>query len=323
VTRAALAASILALTAAPAGAAPVEHYALVISGASGGEQYAQKYDKWRETFATLARDKLGYPDDHLILLGEREGPHVGPATRERVVRVLTDLRKRLTRDDQLFVLLIGHGSSLDADEAKFNLVGPDLTAAEWADLLKAIPARLVFVDTTSGSFPFLRTLAGRGRIVVTATDNAAQQFETVFPEFFLKAFEEAAADTDKNGRVSIWEAFAYASAGVQQWFEQRGRLSTERALLDDTGGGIGREAQSPGADGTLARTTYLESPASIAAGAGPIAALQKRKADLEAQIDALKARKDALPPDQYDSELERLLVELARVSQQIRGKTPT
>jgi hypothetical protein len=36
---------------------------------------------------------------------------------------------------------------------EFNLVGPDLTATEWADLVKPIPGRVVFVDTTGASFP--------------------------------------------------------------------------------------------------------------------------------------------------------------------------
>ena len=118
------------------------------------------------------------------------------------------------------MILIGHGTA--DDEAKFNLVGPDLSSAEWADVLKPIPARIVVVNTTGGSFPFMRRLAAKGRIVLTATDSAAQQFETVFPEFFVKAFDDPAADDDKNARVSIWEASNYASRAVHQWFEQRG-----------------------------------------------------------------------------------------------------
>src|SRR5262249_23505558 len=159
---------------------------------------------------------------------------------------------RLTRDDQLLVFLIGHGTTVDTDEAKFNLVGPDFSASEWADLLKPLPGRLVFVNTTGASFPFLHKLAGRGRVVLTATDSAAQQFETVFPEYFIKAFGDEAADADRNGRVSIWEAFQYASAAVRQSFEQKGQLPTERPLIDDTGAGVGREAQAPGVDGAVA-----------------------------------------------------------------------
>ncbi len=235
---------------------------------------------------------------------------------------LTDVRARMTKDDQLVVLLIGHGTSIDGDEAKFNLVGPDMSASEWADVIRPIPGRVVFVNTTAASFPFLRKLAGRGRIVLTATDAAAQQFETVFAEFFVKAFDDPAANFDKNGRVSIWEAFTYASAAVRQSFEQKGQLPTERPLLDDTGAGVGREAQNPGTDGAVARVTYLEPDAPLALPADSTqAALVRRRAELEAQLEELKARKESTPPDQYDAELEKLLVDIARVGIQLRTKS--
>jgi hypothetical protein len=308
------------LTAASASAA--ERYALIVTGASGGDQYARKYDTWRISFVDTLQRKFSYQRDHVLVLAETESEGVLKATRENVARVLGDLRKRLTRDDQLLVLLIGHGSSLDADEAKFNLVGPDLSASEWADLLRPIPGRLVFVNTSSASFPFLRRIAGKGRVVLTATDSSAQQFETVFPDFFLKAFEDDSADFDKNGRVSIWEAFTFASAGVAQFFQQKGQLATERPLLDDTGAGVGAEAQAPGPNGAIARITYLEPETPVALPSDTaLAVLVKRRAELEQQVEDLKARKDTIPPDQYDADLERLLIEIARLSVQIRTKS--
>src|SRR5262249_30375905 len=158
-----------------ASASAGERYALIVTGASGGDQYARKYDTWRVSFVDTLQRKFSYQRDHVLVLAETAGEGVLKATRENVVRVLGDLRKRLTKDDQLLVLLIGHGSSLDGDEAKFNLVGPDLSASEWADLLRPIPGRLVFVNTSSASFPFLRRVAGKGRVVLTATDSSAQQ----------------------------------------------------------------------------------------------------------------------------------------------------
>jgi hypothetical protein len=306
-----------------------DRYALVITGASGGDVYAQKYAKWRASFVETLRGKFRYDPQRLIVLAEalRQGSGpvedgVRPATRENVRGALADLRKRMTKDDQLLVLLIGHGTSLDGDEAKFNLVGPDLSASEWSELLRPLPGRLVFVNTTGASFPFLRKLAGRGRVVLTATDAAAQQFETVFPEFFIKAFDDAAADLDRNSRVSIWEAFTYASAAVRQWFEQKGQLPTERPLLDDTGAGIGREAQNPGTDGAIARVTYLQPDAVLALPADTaLAGLMRRRADLETLLEELKARKESTPPDQYDAELEKVLIEVARVGAQIRAKS--
>jgi hypothetical protein len=299
-----------------------ERYALVVTGASGGEAYAQKYDRWRAAFLATLREKFGYQPDRILVLAETASEGVQHATRENVQRALGDLRRRLTKDDQLLVLLVGHGTSLDGDDAKFNLVGPDMSATDWAALLKPIPGRLVFVNTTGASFPFLQKLAGRGRIVLTATDSAAQQFETVFPEYFVKAFDDGTADTDKNGRVSVWEAFIYASAAVRQSFEQKGQLPTERPLLDDTGAGIGREAQTPGTDGTIAGATYLApDPRTAAPADTELGALLKRKAELEGELEQLRARKGTIPPEQYDADLERLLLEISRVAQQIRTKS--
>lgn len=311
---------LVSLVAATASAG--ERYALLVVGASGGDSYAEKYESIRTEFTNTLRETFAYKEDHLFVLAENEAPGLQKATRENVQRILVDLRKRLAKDDQLFVCLVGHGTTTDGDEAKFNLVGPDLSATEWADLLKPIPGRLVFVNTTGASFPFLRKMARRGQVVLTATDSVAQQFETVFPEFFVKAFDDEAADVDKNGRVSIWEAFTYASAAVRQWFEQKGQLPTERPLLDDTGAGVGREAQAPGNDGVLARTTYLEpEPAVELPSDAALATLVKRRVAIEAALEELKARKESTPPDQYEAELERVLTELARVSLQIKAKS--
>jgi hypothetical protein len=298
-------------------AVAADRYAVVITGASAGELYALKYDEWRKAFTTTLKQKLGYPDDHVIILAESEHSDVSRPTRDNVRHTFTELRDRVSTDDLVFVLLIGHGT-VDEDEAKFNLVGPDLSASEWASLLKPLKARLVFVDTTGGSFPFLRRLAGPGRIVITATDSDAQQFETVFPEFFVRSFDEPSADADKNGRVSIWEAFSFASAAVRRTFDQRGQLPTERALLDDDGDGVGREARNPGADGSVARGVFLgpESAPALADNE-----LVKQRAELERRLDDLRLRKvSSTDPARFDAEIQELLIEIARLSRQIKSQ---
>ena len=65
---------------------------------------------WRTSFATTLRETFDYDPERIVVLAEREGPGVQKATRENVQRALGDLRKRLTKDDQLLVLLIGHGT---------------------------------------------------------------------------------------------------------------------------------------------------------------------------------------------------------------------
>jgi hypothetical protein len=158
-------------------------------------------------------------------------------------------------------------------------------------------------------------------VVITATDSVAQRFATVFPEHFVRGLSDLSADFDKNGRISIWEAFASASAAVKEYYEQRGQLSTERPVLDDNGDKVGREAEAPGPDGNLARATYLDAePGSITADVA-LAGLQRRRAALEAQLEELKSKKDALESEDYEAQLERVLVELARVARQIRQRS--
>ena len=324
---------LMALTVSDAAAAG--RHALVVFGAAGGPQYQSKYDAWRSALAATLEERFGYARDRILVLAENdEAPRT--STGENVRAAFARLRSEVQRDDVVLVLLIGHGTAIDGPEGgdgKFNLVGPDLTAAEWAALVATVPGRLVFVNTASGSFPFLEKIAGKGRIVLTATDTAVQQFETVFPEYFIQAVGDPSADGDKNGRVSVWEAFRYATARVKAWFEERGQLATERPLLDDNGDGIGREAEelgpgaSParppvaGADGALAQATYLQSDPAIPATAdAEMKSLLTRRAELQSRIDLLRAAKGTMPQDDYDRHLEAALVELARIDQQVRGR---
>ena len=70
------------------------------------------------------------------------------------------------------------------------------------------------------------------------------------------------------------------------------------------------------------RITYLEPDAALALPADTaVAVLIKRRAELEANLEALKARKETMAEDQYNAELEKLLVEISRVGAQIRAKS--
>src|SRR5678815_250563 len=92
------------LTAAGSASAG-ERYAVVVTGASGGAQYAQQYDTWRTSLVTILHESWNYPDDHVFVLGEKESDGVAQATRDNVRRVLGDVRARATKDDVVLVML--------------------------------------------------------------------------------------------------------------------------------------------------------------------------------------------------------------------------
>ena len=312
-----LACVLLLLT--PATAIAGERYAVIISGVSGGEKYAILQEQWRDGLAATLTTRLAVPAANIVVLDE-ESQGVTRSTAENVGRLFADLRKRVASDDTLLVVFLGHGT-IDGTDAKFNLVGPDLTATEWKALLDPLAGQLVVVNTTESSFPFIEQLSRKGRIVITATDSTAQRFATMFPEYFVKALGNPAGDLDKDGRVSIWEAFTAASAGVRVYYEQRGQLSTERPLLDDDGDRLGREAQAPGNDGSLARTVFLDPPRAAVTTDAVLTALERERDDLQQQIEELRARKPILSDADYSAQLEKLLLQLARVSAQIRSRS--
>jgi len=304
-------------SAAPAFAG--DRYALIVAGASGGPDYAEQYARWSLDLAGVLTGRMKIAADRIKVLSDTPD-QAKAATATNVRQHLTAVRRVMTRDDLLFVVLIGHGT-FDGVDAKFNLVGADLESAQWAELLTGLPGQVVVVNTSSASFPFIERLAGERRVVISATDSVAQRFDTVFPEYFVKAFQGDAADIDKNNRISIWEAFSAATGDVRRYYQRRGQLSTERALLDDNGDGVGREATGKGEDGSLASRVYLDDPMP---GAPPtdevLLKLLQARAALELEFEDLKIRRTFLQPAEYQKEFERLMVELARVNREIKAR---
>lgn len=316
--RHAAAAALLSATAVVSAGAQQRH-ALIVSGATGGQEYVQQYETWTTALASTLVESLHFDSGLVSVLSETKDP-ARTATADNIRRAFGTLRQKLAADDTLLVVLIGHGT-FDGIDAKFNLVGRDLESAEWAALLRGLPGRVVFVNTSSASFPFIERFSAPRRIVISATDSAAQRFDTVFPEYFVAAWRDEAADIDKNGRVSVWEAFAWTAGGVRRHYQQRGQLATERSLLDDNGDGIGREAAAQGEDGSLSSRTYLDSPL---AGAPPtdevLVDLLQRQASLTAEAEELQIKKAFMSADEYAREFERVMIALARVGREIRGR---
>ncbi len=258
--------------------------------------------------------KHGLPDANITYLAERtelDPARIdGRSTRDVVSKTLTDLSARTKPNDEIFVLLLGHGS-FDGKTAAFNLPGPDLTAQDYAGLLGKFGAqRIVFVNTASSSGAFVEALRGPGRTIIAATRTGGERNETRFPGPFVEALEVEIADRDRNGRTSVFEAFEYAKQKVAASYEQGGHILTEHATIDD------------GAEGKLASTQFLAPPRSRSAemaNASPElkAAVAERDA-VERQVEDLRLKKNALASDAYEQELERLLTELALKTRAVR-----
>jgi hypothetical protein len=269
----------------------------VILGGLGGEPaYAALFDKQAVELRDLCRKTAGDDSQVHLLYGN-------DARRENVKTLMERLAKQAHPDDNLIVFLIGHGSYDDQDY-KFNLPGPDITAGQLRSWLDAIPARQqLVVNTTSASGASLEPLKSQQRAVIAATKSGRERTITVFAEFFLEALEDAAADTDKDDVVTGLEAFRYAEQKVKEFYETEKRLATEHALVE------GDIAQNF----TLARFGSAQQAAADPA----TRELLTERDKLQAQVVVLRQRKDDLPPQEYESQLEKLLIALATVQARI------
>lgn len=280
-------------------------HVLVVTGLSGEPSFKRTFDLAAATIREAAHTKWGVADSSLIVLTEDSVVSArsnGKSTRAAVAASFLALRQRVQPGDVLLVVLIGHGSG-DGAGSKVNLPGPDPTASDFATWLSQFSRQtVVFVNAASGSGDFLPVLAAPTRIVVTATKSAVERNESVFAQYFAKGLASDEADADKDGRVSVLEAYRYAKAAVARAYESTNRLQTEHAQLSDS---------------LLAATVAF---GGASASSDPrIATIIAERQALEMSVATLRSKKTSMDASAYDHELERLLLAIAEKSQAIRA----
>jgi hypothetical protein len=310
------------LAARPAAAQDV-HLAVIV-GLAGEPEHRELFQRWASTLVDTASGRLGVPRERIVYLAEQPDQDAkratGKSTKQEIAAAFGRLAKLANEDDVVFVVLIGHGT-FDGKVAKFNVPGPDLTPADFAPLLKSLRSKhVVFVNTASASAPFLAELSGPGRTIVTATRTGAERFATLFGGQFIDALTSDAADADKNRRISVLEAFTAAKLGVARAYEQQGIMLTEHPLLDDSGDKEGSPDPKP--DGKNGRVASILSLGTTSAEPLPddpkLRVLYEERRTLERRVEGLKLLKSGMEPARYAAELEKLLIELATKSRQIK-----
>ena len=304
---------------------------LIVTGLGGAPQYTEQFRNWGLALVDVARKRYAMPDSEVVYLAEEgaKDPRIsGASTKANVEATLARFAKRAAAGDQVVIVLIGHGSGAGED-SKISLPGPDLSARDFAhDLAPFTAQQVALVDLTSASGDMLPVLSAANRIVITATKSSFERNESVFARYFIAALTGDGADVDKDGRVSLLEAYRYAVTETKRYYDDQGRLQTEHAQLDDDGDKKGTAEPdvrvAANGDGSLARRVFLGGGGGVYASAvgandPKLAALYKERFALEGRIDELKKRKASLSADAYDDALENLLVELAMKAKAIRA----
>jgi hypothetical protein len=287
-------------------------YYLTVAGLGGEPEYEQR-------FTSMANDldrilKASSSDAHVYTLTGAD------ATRERLADTLREIARDAKPEDEFALILIGHGS-FDGVEYKFNLVGPDISAAELASLCDRVSAkRQLIINTTSASGGSVAALQKPGRIIIAATKSGTEKNATIFARYLVDALRDSSADLDKNEVITALEAFEFADRKTASFYESQKRLATEHAVIEDTGKSEAVRAPSPdNGEGLQASHFALVRLGALQKAASDPAkrALLAKREELERRIDTLKYEKAAMPLDEYKKELTAALVELARIQEEL------
>jgi hypothetical protein len=270
------------------------HTHFVVVGGLGGEKaYEERFVAQVRDMSTLVQAAAGDAARVRLLSGQG-------ATREAIRAELEAVARAASAEDVVVVSLIGHGN-MDGADYKFNVPGRDPTCHELRQWLDGVPARgQLVVLATSASGACVAPLAREGRVVLAATRSGTERNATVFGRYFVEALRDPAADRDHDETVTGLEAFRYTEQKVQRFYADEKRLATEHPTMS-----------SEGAE------RFVLARRGTAATRAAIPALDDRKTALEDEVRALKGRKAELPREAYLDELERVLLELARVQEQI------
>jgi hypothetical protein len=290
---------------------------VAVVGTPGTPDYERQFRAWSNTWQAAANKAAA----EFIPIGLDANP--GIPDRERLKATIRE--ESTSSSEPFWLVLIGHGT-YDGHDAKLNLRGPDLTDRELAEWLSSASRPLVILDCTSSSSPFLNRLSKAGRVVVTATKSGHEQNFARFGEYLAESIADPRADLDKDGQVSVLEAFLTAHGRVEEWYRTRGQLATEHALLDDNGDALGtpadwfhgvratrRAKDGASADGLRSHQIHLV-PSERERRLSP--EVRKHRDELELALAALRDRKEKLGEETYYERLEGLLVELARLYRQ-------
>lgn len=300
----------LAFACAVALPARAATYYVIVSGLGGEPDYVQRFTADANDLDRIF--KAEGPSAHVTTLTGAQ------ATAVQLRQVLANVAQQATAEDDFVLVLIGHGS-YDGLDYKFNLVGPDMTGTEIASLCDRIAShRQLVVDTTSSSGGAVAALERPGRAVIAATKSGTEKNATVFARYFVEAFQDPSADTDKSGSVSAMEAFTYAARKAADFYDSQKRLATEHAVFNDKGSGDPVREPGEGQGEMLASFTLLRYGNQEQAFNNPaMRALLSQKDSLEQKIDMLKYQKAAMDPDDYKKQLTEALVALAKVQAQL------
>lgn len=225
---------------------------LLVCGLPGDEEHERIFAETSRDLLDTLTQHYDFSTDHMYFLAgvdgivgvAPQGTHAAIATRDELLSTLKSLSTAILPRDELWVIVIGHVSD-QQQRVSLQLPGVDVSTEEFGGACREMPARRqLFIVTTAVSGSFVRPLAKPGRIVLSATEVAAEPNETDYPLALARTLKKFAKEPKASAKApTVLDLHNAVARDVLSGYLARGHLATEHALLDDNGDGQGTEVQ--------------------------------------------------------------------------------
>jgi len=294
---------------------------IVVIGAAGADEFTGEFFAWGESWRELGEHNQW----ETLIVHEPTGPDQSP-----LQQLQQAIAAHADRTERLWIVMLGHGTYANAI-AKFNLVGPDVSASDLKSWLQPLRSEVVIINCSSASAPFLPELSGLGRIVITATRSGSEINFSRFGKYFAESLRDLSVDIDHDQSVSLLEVFLAASAKTERFYRDEARLTSEHALLDDNSDRVGTSGdfyqglrplksakEGQAIDGAVAAKVILFASSEATIFPPELAA---QRAAIEQAIEELRGRKSLMDSMGFYNELEQLMLQLSQLYDEAEALT--
>ncbi len=287
---------------------------IVVTGHAGAAEYATVFDQWAAHWRQAG--EIAGAEVHSIGGGE-----LNELLDKERLQSLLETEAHQT-EGQLWLVLNGHGT-FDGRKGKFNLRERDISSEELAEWLQPCQRPLVVVNAFSASAPFIWALSGTNRVIISATKSGYEINYSRFGGYLAASVNNLKADLDKDGQVSLLEAFLMGARDTEEFYSLDGRLASEHALIDDNGDQRGTEAHWYRGVGIIKKAKDKAQPDGRRAHQFHLIRsdferlmpkdLRERRDTLELKLLKLRDQKTSFNEVVYYEKLEAILLELSEL----------
>ncbi len=215
-------------------------YAMIIGGINKDPKERLAKDKvvlnLRRFFLNNAKLK---PARLSVLVADNSslGKGLNISNAENLKETIKILAAAVQPEDRFIFYYVGQ-ANIVAGKLRLNLPGEDITheqLAEWINRIRA--SSMLLVLDCPGAGLAVKAMTGQGRIIIGAC-TAEQHYSTRFSEYFVPSLFDSKSDTDSDGKVSLLEAFTFASKQLDDWYFRQLLLKTETPVLEDNADGL-------------------------------------------------------------------------------------